>query len=663
QLGAILLLTCYVFRPALSHAPRADTLSFLNHLGGLEGFGSIMGESLSMNRRPARFFSDNPKGNPRFSFLSYKPGCWLAIGLQKWLFGYRFRLWECVQVGLHMAVVIVLFRMLTRNRPAAHVVPVLLTAWFAVQYTGMEMAVQLALAGMLLSVLCAMVFLAHVRRGLSAGRVGFRWVPVAALAAGVFTFEVSGMTAGIVLILGLVCNVVHQRRRRSRGGGPAPFSAALLCAVAAIIVVYFGANLADMYLHAETAPGRGDLQDYDFQFSKLAHAFVFAQGRWFGSGMLPAWLKMNAGGRIEAWYFAPRPGAWASLSVASAALAAAAYVAMVIFGRRSGRARGNLVFLATIVSLMLAYPLMIVVYRVSQRGLTFTLNNGTHYAYLYNLLGVIVLGCIVGAPGRGSTRKADVAMALLFGAGMLGVIAANACLTRTMNRRMARWSAGRNEMIRRAEYLVGVHREEPDFTFAVRDCPVNYPIHWFHRSRPSICHVLYPHCYDPDDPKWVLDCSDVLAELALVTLLEQNYRGFNIVAGAGRVYAVAMSEGAFSVAAMQRGRYKRCYAADSVEQARAAVDRALAAQAAPSRKPEPRQLPASTPRLVEEAYHGFNIIACAGRFFALAQSEGAFVLHKAQQGGYRQCFAADSPAQAKALVDRHLGLGGPAGGG
>jgi len=664
QLAAILLLTCFVFRPALRHAPRADTLSVLNHLAGLDSLASILRETASLNRRPARFLSDNSRGNPRFAFVSYKPLTWTLMGVEKWLFGYRFGLWECVHVGMHLCIVAVLFRILTYGRPDAHVVPVSLTAWFAVQYAGMEAAVQVVLGGMLLSLLGTLIFLHHLQKGLSVGRVEFAWFAVAALAIAALAYEVGVMAAGLFLLLGLGCNLVHALRGGARRGVAAPFSAGWLLAVAGIIAFYVTADLVDMRWHAAAASPDSRLASYRQSLSCFLLWLGKVQVRWLGSGLLPRWLKLGITGRIEAQKFGPDfQGLWTNAASVSALAAVAAFAllgglkaAAVLTGRRKGT-RGNLLFAAAVAALMLGFATMIVAYRIGPRSperKRFILNNGIHYAYVYNLLAIVALGRLVGFRVPGGARTARGVAAGLFGAAMVVVVAANAHATLRMNTLMATWSAGRNEMIRRAEYLVRAHRRESGFSFAVKESPVNRPIHWFHRSSPSLCEVLYPHCYDSENPKWVLDCSDVLVEWDSVHPKKTNYRGFNIVAAGGRFYALACGEGGFTIKNMQLGRYRRCYVADSLEQACAAADRARAAGEADGVAAAVGAPPDWTPHLVEENYRGFNIIACAGRFYALAQSEGPFSIQKVRDRAYKHCYGAPTVAQAKSMVDRHV---------
>ena len=58
------------------------------------------------------------------------------------------------------------------------------------------------------------------------------------------------------------------------------------------------------------------------------------------------------------------------------------------------------------------------------------------------------------------------------------------------------------------------------------------------------------------------------------------------------------------------------------------------------------------PLLVEEGYLGFNVITYAGRFYGLAQDEGAFIPQKAGTGQYHHCLEGSSLPDVEQQIDR-----------
>jgi len=59
-------------------------------------------------------------------------------------------------------------------------------------------------------------------------------------------------------------------------------------------------------------------------------------------------------------------------------------------------------------------------------------------------------------------------------------------------------------------------------------------------------------------------------------------------------------------------------------------------------------------KLVEQGYQGFNIIERNRKYYALAQSEGAFKMDKVTRNGYKKLFIADSIQEAKDWIDQSL---------
>ena len=81
----------------------------------------------------------------------------------------------------------------------------------------------------------------------------------------------------------------------------------------------------------------------------------------------------------------------------------------------------------------------------------------------------------------------------------------------------------------------------------------------------------------------------------------------------------------------------------------------------PRDKPEiPEDAPITTslpslnpePTLIEEGYKDFNIIACDGMYYGLAQEEGAFNMQNVKSKKYQKCFEGASMNEIKRLIDQ-----------
>jgi radical SAM protein with 4Fe4S-binding SPASM domain len=125
-------------------------------------------------------------------------------------------------------------------------------------------------------------------------------------------------------------------------------------------------------------------------------------------------------------------------------------------------------------------------------------------------------------------------------------------------------------------------------------------------------------------------------------LLEEGYKGYNILRLRGAIYGLAQTEGKLDVNKTSVEGY-RCFVADTVDEVKRLIDQA------PSRTEREKR------RLIEEGYKGYNIITVGGNFYGLAQSEGRLDIDKVGTNGYR-CFVGNSIGQAKLLIDEAIGL-------
>lgn len=137
--------------------------------------------------------------------------------------------------------------------------------------------------------------------------------------------------------------------------------------------------------------------------------------------------------------------------------------------------------------------------------------------------------------------------------------------------------------------------------------------------------------------------------LPMVVLLE-SYRGYNLAAFDGEVYAVPVSLGPLSLLLEANRHRPEVLREGSIEAARTRVDLALSVEmAAPAlRSIEP-------PVLVVEDYKGFNVVRWGGRFLALPQGEGEFDPVQVERGRYSRTFSGDALSEVTAQIDR-LGI-------
>lgn len=125
-------------------------------------------------------------------------------------------------------------------------------------------------------------------------------------------------------------------------------------------------------------------------------------------------------------------------------------------------------------------------------------------------------------------------------------------------------------------------------------------------------------------------------------LLEEGYKGYNILRLRSTIYGLAQSEGKLDTNKIGVEGY-RCFVADSVEEAKRLID-----GVAPHTEREDR-------RLIEEGYKGYNIIALGDSFYGLAQCEGRLDVDMVGTEGYR-CVVGGSVGDIKLLIDEAVSL-------
>ncbi len=122
-------------------------------------------------------------------------------------------------------------------------------------------------------------------------------------------------------------------------------------------------------------------------------------------------------------------------------------------------------------------------------------------------------------------------------------------------------------------------------------------------------------------------------------LVIEGYRGYNILKCNGRFYCLAQIEGAFSLRKFKRGRYKHCFEAETLEEAK--------------RLAEEHEVKHIVPVLVEEGYRGFNVIMYGDTFYAIPQDEGAFDVDRVNNNGYTIVFSSANMEELKKMVDEN----------
>lgn len=128
---AIVVINLIVFSPSLDHIPRSDHILYLNHFSGVDDFKTLAIDAYDFNRR-------NPWVEKK-STLLFRPITYFVLGVEKWLFGYDFRLWQMTGIVMHLIVVGLLFAVLLKIHRS--IAAFFMTLFFSVIFSNMEMVI------------------------------------------------------------------------------------------------------------------------------------------------------------------------------------------------------------------------------------------------------------------------------------------------------------------------------------------------------------------------------------------------------------------------------------------------------------------------------------------------------------------------------------------
>jgi GT2 family glycosyltransferase len=176
-----------------------------------------------------------------------------------------------------------------------------------------------------------------------------------------------------------------------------------------------------------------------------------------------------------------------------------------------------------------------------------------------------------------------------------------------------------------------------------------YPavFNWVRERLPRFNDECYPDFQSVDS--W--QDAAILGQAKYPVLMESNYRGqFNLALWNGQYYAMPPAEGAFDERLASSGGYSHLYQAARLPLLKILID---AGVRPPLNSPIAPKRPAEQvdPLLVEEGYRDHNIIFWNDRYYALAQSEGAFEPQRVERGAQPNCLEARSVAELKQVLD------------
>jgi hypothetical protein len=133
-------------------------------------------------------------------------------------------------------------------------------------------------------------------------------------------------------------------------------------------------------------------------------------------------------------------------------------------------------------------------------------------------------------------------------------------------------------------------------------------------------------------------------------LIEENYKGFNIIGYRDKYYAIDVAIGDMDISKTDLSKHikdGRCFVGDSIAETKHFTD-LYRKELARKSKPYPH------PHLIEENYKGFNIIGYRDKYYAIDVAIGDMDISKTDLSKHikdGRCFVGDSIAETKHFMD------------
>jgi hypothetical protein len=128
-------------------------------------------------------------------------------------------------------------------------------------------------------------------------------------------------------------------------------------------------------------------------------------------------------------------------------------------------------------------------------------------------------------------------------------------------------------------------------------------------------------------------------------LVEEGYKGFNLLGYGEKIYAIPQGEGAFEIDRIKKNNYSRWFSGGSLDEIKRRLDQVSIEQ---------RKENIPVPVLIEAGYRGFNLVRYGQKIYAIPQGEGAFEIERIGNNGYSRWFSGSSSGEVRRLIDQPL---------
>jgi hypothetical protein len=488
-----------IYYPSFYHIARSDQTLYLANTSRTEGPALV-----------TRFYSydriTHLYNDPSYDELLFRPLFLIFLGMEKWFWGNNFMPWQVTGFLLHLIVIWNLLGLLWSIQQGLFAG--LLVYFYANLFIGSEMVTwQHVNAYMIYLSLILFVLkqLYHITETRSLDRKTLLKLS-ACLIPICFLYEVG-------FLFSLICFFYVKRIATPASGGTRRSRAwPLLIPPCAYVLC----NLGDLLLH-RTRPENFPAVVHSLSFFNAVRDFFGAIYWWFIGGLFPAQMEVQALGRTI--MKAPAPGKLLEqLSIAEpimiylavcAILLTAGFCVMMADRLKSSPVQKRRPFAWLVLGAMLLHIGVIVIGRISARGLPYSLSYNIYYSNFFWIFLLALVYALIDL--KHSSKKRPVAF-LAMALACLSITIANGVLTLQLNTarkdkcqvaRSILEDIGRSARAPRPSkgpFTFGIYPKDYYFLEGIRD-------RRDHARGTSYFEIMYPENYDGSNPACVYEAA------------------------------------------------------------------------------------------------------------------------------------------------------------
>jgi len=497
--SAFFLIVVYVlilYYPSLFDIPRSDHLVHLYANASEGDLFSLTIKNYNLNRTIPLIKKD---------FILFRPFLYFFLGLEQFLFGYNFILWQIAGLILHIAVLWQLLKTLLAINNSRFAL--FTTFFFASMITSIEMISWHHIHGYMLFLLCSIICLReifYINKEVSIKKKRF-WKLFSVFSISCFLHEFA-IIHGTLMILFLM--LTKTQKQADNSDNIDKKTAALLILVP--IIAYLAISLTDLYFLGW--PAKNLKMEFNIKslFINIYDSFC-SMFFWLRSGIFPNSISVRFNQRTVLL-----PALLSSIlkKPSMLILSIPGIFTIILFLSKLLRQsslcqiKKNKRFIILIFLLIFANTFVLVLGKMRIRNLITILCDNSYYGYMFWIYLHIAAYCLIDhkeKPINNIQRRSN--MLFLYFATIL--ILFNTILVTTINIKRKKQLTPLRLMTVEANKLIKQHGNESDFSFGVEEQNKNnIYFSWIHLHEEDVPRsqtflgLLYPNYYTKKNPKY-----------------------------------------------------------------------------------------------------------------------------------------------------------------